>query len=136
MNWDQILELHKSEFVEIGNHSHSHEYLADEGPEVIKDDILQSIEIFKNKTKKDIEYIKLFNLLGIITTFIGFLWFLIKFPDPGAGDTIKAVYVIQLFYFMAFLSIAYLNNLRKKSFTKYRYVIISLIFVFFHIFSS
>ena len=27
MNWDQIRELHKSEIVEIGNHSHSHEYL-------------------------------------------------------------------------------------------------------------
>ena len=26
MSWDQILELHKSENVEIGNHSHSHEY--------------------------------------------------------------------------------------------------------------
>ncbi len=93
-------------------------------------------KIFKNKTKKDIEYIKLFNLLGIITTFIGFLWFLIKFPDPGAGDTIKAVYVIQLFYFMAFLSTDYLNNLRKKSVTKYRYIIVSLIFVFIHNFSA
>ena len=30
MNWDQILELYKNENVEIGNHSHSHEYLVDE----------------------------------------------------------------------------------------------------------
>ena len=30
MNWEQIKELHKSENVEIGNHSHSHEYLVDE----------------------------------------------------------------------------------------------------------
>ena len=29
MNWDQILELHKSKNVEIGNHSHSHEYLVE-----------------------------------------------------------------------------------------------------------
>ena len=56
MNWDQILELHKSEFVEIGNHSHSHEYLADEGPEVIKDDILKSIEIFKNKLGRNSDF--------------------------------------------------------------------------------
>ena len=56
MNWDQILELHKSEFVEIGNHSHSHEYLVDEKPEVIKDDILQSIKIFKNKLGKNSEF--------------------------------------------------------------------------------
>ena len=36
MNWDQIRELHKSEIVEIGNHSHSHEYLVEESPNVIK----------------------------------------------------------------------------------------------------
>ena len=27
MNWEQIIELHESDLVEIGNHSHSHEYL-------------------------------------------------------------------------------------------------------------
>tara|TARA_A100000164_G_scaffold349587_1_gene352653 strand:+ start:1289 stop:2344 length:1056 start_codon:yes stop_codon:yes gene_type:complete len=49
MNWDQILELHNADNVEIGNHSHSHEYLVDESPEVIKNDILRSIEIFNKK---------------------------------------------------------------------------------------
>ena len=29
MNWDQIIELYKEENVEIGNHSHSHEYLVE-----------------------------------------------------------------------------------------------------------
>ena len=33
MNWTEILELHKNENVEIGNHSHSHEYLVDEDAE-------------------------------------------------------------------------------------------------------
>ena len=42
-------ELYNSENVEIGNHSHSHEYLADESPEVIKRDIEKSIQIFKEK---------------------------------------------------------------------------------------
>ena len=36
MNWDQILELYRDENVEIGNHSHSHEYLVEEDPEIIK----------------------------------------------------------------------------------------------------
>ncbi len=49
MNWDQIIELHETDFVEIGNHSHSHEYLVDESSQVIKNDILKSIEIFKDK---------------------------------------------------------------------------------------
>ena len=56
MNWDQIIELHNSEYVEIGNHSHSHEYLADEDPDVIKNDILKSIEIFNNKLGKNSEF--------------------------------------------------------------------------------
>ena len=49
MNWDQILELHETDQVEIGNHSHSHEYLVDEDPEIIKNDILKSIKIFNEK---------------------------------------------------------------------------------------
>ena len=47
MNWDQILELYKSENVEIGNHSHSHEYLVDENPDIIKKDIEKSIKYLK-----------------------------------------------------------------------------------------
>ena len=49
MDWDQIKEIHQSEFAEIGNHSHSHEYLVNESPEVIRKDIVKSINIFKNK---------------------------------------------------------------------------------------
>ncbi len=53
MNWEQILELHNSDFVEIGNHSHSHEYLADENAEKIIDDIKTSIQIFNKKLGKN-----------------------------------------------------------------------------------
>ena len=49
MNWKQIRELHSENFVEIGNHSHSHEYLVDETSLEIKNDILKSIQIFKNQ---------------------------------------------------------------------------------------
>ena len=56
MNWDQIIELHKSGNVEIGNHSHSHEYLVDENPDFIKKDILTSIEIFKKKLGKNSDF--------------------------------------------------------------------------------
>ncbi len=53
MNWDQILELHEFDHVEIGNHSHSHEYLVDQSEEKIKKDILKSIKIFKEKLGKN-----------------------------------------------------------------------------------
>ena len=49
MNWDQIQEIHQSNLAEIGNHSHSHEYLVNESPEVIRRDIVKSINIFKDK---------------------------------------------------------------------------------------
>ena len=53
MDWDQIIELNNSKYVEIGNHSHSHEYLVDEEPKLIKSDIEKSIKIFKNKLGKN-----------------------------------------------------------------------------------
>ena len=49
----QIKEISKEDFVEIGNHSHTHEYLVDEDREVIKNDIEKSISIFKNKLGKN-----------------------------------------------------------------------------------
>ena len=56
MNWKQILELFKEDFVEIGNHSHSHEYLVEENAEVIKKDIIKSIKIFEDKLGKNSEF--------------------------------------------------------------------------------
>ena len=53
MSWDEIKEISKESFVEIGNHSHSHEYLVDENNNVIKADIVKSIEIFKKKLGKN-----------------------------------------------------------------------------------
>ena len=53
MNWEQIRELYNDENVEIGNHSHSHEYLVDEENEFIKADIEKSISIFKKELGKN-----------------------------------------------------------------------------------
>ncbi len=49
MTWDQIKEIEKEDFVTIGNHSHSHEYLVDLDFKNFKDDINKSIKIFKDK---------------------------------------------------------------------------------------
>ena len=53
MNWNQIKEIAKEDFVEIGNHSHTHEYLVNENDETIKADIKKSIKIFKTKLGKN-----------------------------------------------------------------------------------
>jgi len=56
MSWKQIKELSKENFVEIGNHSHSHEYLVDKAEEVIKSDILKSIDIFNDNLGKNSDF--------------------------------------------------------------------------------
>ena len=53
MNWTQIKELHDDENVEIGNHSHTHEYLVEENTEDIKKDILKSIKVFEERLGKN-----------------------------------------------------------------------------------
>ena len=49
MNWDQIREVESSNLVTIGNHSHTHEYLADWDNNKIKSDLETSIKIFKSE---------------------------------------------------------------------------------------
>ena len=46
MDWKQIKELEKEDFVFIGNHSHSHEYLVEYSFTKFKNDIDSSIKIF------------------------------------------------------------------------------------------
>jgi poly-beta-1,6-N-acetyl-D-glucosamine N-deacetylase len=56
MSWDQIREISQEDFVEIGNHSHTHEYLVDVNDKIIKADIQKSINIFKEKLGKNSDF--------------------------------------------------------------------------------
>ena len=47
MSWEEIKEIEKEDFVFLGNHSHSHEYLIDYNFTNFKKDIDRSINIFK-----------------------------------------------------------------------------------------
>ena len=49
MTWEQIIEIAKEDFVTIGNHSHSHEYLINFSQKDFEKDIEKSIKIFKEK---------------------------------------------------------------------------------------
>ena len=51
MNWDQIREVASSKIGVIGNHSHTHEYLADSVEEVIINDIQLSGKFFQRIKK-------------------------------------------------------------------------------------
>ena len=48
MTWDEIKEIEKYDFVTIGNHSHSHDYLVNFSFDRFQEDIKKSIEIFEN----------------------------------------------------------------------------------------
>ena len=56
MNWNEIKEISKENFVEIGNHSHSHGYLVDEDNKIIESDIQKSIDIFNKKLGKNSDF--------------------------------------------------------------------------------
>ena len=56
MNWEEIKKISAEQFVEIGNHSHTHEYLVDEDIKDIEKDILTSINIFKKNLGKNSEF--------------------------------------------------------------------------------
>ena len=56
MTWIQIKEIAKEDFVHIGNHSYSHEYLVDKDKKYISDDIKRSILDFKNNLGKNSEF--------------------------------------------------------------------------------
>ncbi len=49
MDWKQIKEISEYDFVEIGNHSHTHEYLIDLNDKEILKDLNLSISIFNEK---------------------------------------------------------------------------------------
>lgn len=46
MTWDQIREIEKEDFVIIGHHSHTHDYLIDETNEIFISDIKRANQIF------------------------------------------------------------------------------------------
>ncbi len=49
MSWNEIIKISKEDFVTIGNHSHSHEYLTKYKFNNFKKDIDESIRIFREK---------------------------------------------------------------------------------------
>jgi len=53
MNWQHIKEIEKYDFVEIGNHSHSHDYLIDFKDIEVERDLKKSIDIFNEKLGKN-----------------------------------------------------------------------------------
>ncbi len=56
MNWSEIKEILKFDFVHVGNHSHSHGYLVDKSDAEIEEDLKKSIKIFKDKLNYETKF--------------------------------------------------------------------------------
>ena len=56
MSWSNIREIQEYNFVEIGNHSHTHDYLIDFNDNDVKNDLTTSINIFKERAWKKFRF--------------------------------------------------------------------------------
>ncbi len=88
------------------------------------------------KIKKPEDYFLIYVFFAVLTSFFGYLWFLISYPVLPTGDTNKATYIIHLFHLLGILGIVYLDKIREKNLRHYIYIVGVLIFVFFHNFSA
>lgn len=73
-----------------------------------------------------------FLLFAIGATMAGYFWFLIMYPSPGKGDTIKATYVLHVFPFIAILGGIFLEQIKQKSRFFYRLILGGLCVIFVH----
>jgi len=91
---------------------------------------------FKNRVYRKftpfINFIKLSSLFSIV----GYIWFVIKYPEVPQSGTIKASYMIQFFHLSTFPAIFYLYYLQDSNKRAYLITIFLLIFVFIHNFST
>tara|TARA_A100001015_G_C15033106_1_gene734412 strand:+ start:773 stop:2062 length:1290 start_codon:yes stop_codon:yes gene_type:complete len=87
--------------------------------------------LFK-KERNNIDYYSIILILASLVTYIGYLWFLIKYPEIPKGGTIKAAYIIQFFHVLALLSANFLEHLREKYLVISNIVIVLLLIVFVH----
>ncbi len=87
-------------------------------------------------TKKVADYFIIYVFLAIITSFFGYLWFLISYPVIPSGDTNKATYIIHLFHLLGILAVLNLDKIRESNPKHFIFIIVGLITVFFHNFSA
>ena len=86
----------------------------------------------KNGSNLFITYVS----LSIFISFVGYLWFLIKYPALDSGDTIKATYMIQAFHLIGVLSILYLEKLKQKNLKRYALILGIFLATFIHNYSA
>ena len=83
------------------------------------------------KVKSNFDIFNSLIFLSVLSSFSGYVWFLIMYPSYN-GNTIKAVYILQLFHLMCFLGASYLSKVKNSNNSRYVVLIGLLTLVFFH----
>jgi len=73
-----------------------------------------------------------FLLFSVWATMLGYMWFLIMYPNPGKGDTIKATYTLHIFPYLGLLFADMLGKIRRKAELVYWVIMVGLGLIFFH----
>ena len=98
--------------------------------------LLISLKKTKNNLEDKHQKFLIFIKYLITFSFIGYLWFAIKYPALPTGDTIKASYIIQLFHLLCFPAAFRLESIFRKNKNFYYLIIFLLLIVFGHNFSA
>jgi len=91
--------------------------------------VLGFLNLKKMDTNKIFNY---FIKFAILSSFIGYLWFLVSYPEIPSGDTIKSTYIIQMFHLLAFSAAIYLEKIKESNLKKYNIIVLVLFIVYFH----
>ena len=98
--------------------------------------VLFLYSFLKTKNLKGNKFFHKLLKFGVFFSFIGYFWFLIKYPEIPSGDTIKATYIIQMFHLIGFIFASYLEDLKNKNLKSYILILAILFFVYIHNFST
>ncbi len=71
-------------------------------------------EAFSKRQSPERREILIFVLLSIASVMLGYFWFLVRYPFPPGGYTIKATYIIHVFPFVALCVGVFLSHIEKK----------------------
>ena len=91
--------------------------------------IKKSFKSLNNSQKNNLDYLNIYLTFAVFISFFGYLWFLVSYPNPS-GDTIKAVYIIQLFHLLGLCSALQIEELKNKNKNIYLSIMTILFFVF------
>ena len=75
-------------------------------------------------------YILIFSAINFI--WFGYLWFLIKYPIPQKGDTIKGTYILNLIHLLPFFGAYFLDKIKEYSKKFFNFLFALLLIIFIH----